>query len=766
MLIVRRSRPSVACLAAGIGLVLGMSLPQRAEAVTNPCENPGLVATVALDPDGTTEGTGGDDVIIGDDARNVIYPLQGDDIVCGRGGNDEIDGYQGNDFIDGGSNLDDGPFDKLDGGDGDDTILGGVGRDDIDGNPGDDYIDGGSGPDHVQGEFGNDTLIAGPADEEFFDWVDYRCRTGGCAGPYGNVNADPAVATGEIVDLDAGTAQPVNPALANQGFDTVVNFEGLQGSDYGDVLLGQADDTDYIWPRGGDDFVDARGGVRGDYVDYVICEDVYALTGDPDLIGCADPSNTASDKTGVTIDLQKTGSTPGNRAVEGGQGSDQLIGVEHVVGSVYGDVIAGSAARNEIFGERGADVVSGRDGDDVIAGDAGNDLVSGDGGDDAVRGDDGDDGLAGGEGRDLVTYEGVDCGPGGAGVDAYLQGGTATGEGQDTLSTIETLLGSACNDVLSGTSGPDSLYGSGGADHLFGRDGNDVLVAHALVPRALDGVNGEDWLSGGAGDDTASYAGAANGITADLAVGDVSDGDGDDDHLLAIEAIVGSTHGDSLVGSPISNLLLGGAGDDHLGGRGSNDYLDGGSGIDTMDGGAGRGDTVDYRCVDYSGTQCNPRTSRLAVNLAGGTVDFIGSAGQVTDTESLARGTVEGLAGTDQPDVLRGDGFANFLFGEGGADAVYGRKGNDGLYGGADPDRLFGSKGTDRCVGEQRRGCESSAKLKTSCAPAPARSPFAPEQQRLVDWRCFRVTGEGQLGELRSDIEDARDRWVHRHDAG
>lgn len=87
----------------------------------------------ALNPPTTirfsSEGEGGDDVMIGTVNR---------DVLDGESGNDDINGMRGND-----------------------AVEGGTGDDDLDGSVGDDTVDGAGGNDNVRGGLGRDTLTGG-----------------------------------------------------------------------------------------------------------------------------------------------------------------------------------------------------------------------------------------------------------------------------------------------------------------------------------------------------------------------------------------------------------------------------------------------------------------------------------------------------------------------------------------------------------------------------------------------------------------------------
>ena len=79
-------------------------------------------------------------------------------------------------------------------------------------------------------------------------------------------------------------------------------------------------------------------------------------------------------------------------------GSDILIAIEDVTGSIFGDVLTGNAADNSLLGLAGDDFIDGGIGDDVIAGDAGDDAIVFDAAD-VTR-------VDGGAGNDVLVVNG------------------------------------------------------------------------------------------------------------------------------------------------------------------------------------------------------------------------------------------------------------------------------------------------------------------------------------------------------------------------
>jgi Ca2+-binding RTX toxin-like protein len=97
----------------------------------------------------------------------------------------------------------------------------------------------------------------------------------------------------------------------------------------------------------------------------------------------------------------------------------------------------------------------------------------------------------------------------------------------------------------------------------------------------MEGGAGADALDGGTGTDTASYASAAVGLTANLSTPASNTGDAAGDTYTSIENLTGSAHADSLTGNAGDNVLTGGTGADALDGGAGNDVLEGGAGNDS-----------------------------------------------------------------------------------------------------------------------------------------------------------------------------------------
>ena len=186
--------------------------------------------------------------------------------------------------------------------------------------------------------------------------------------------------------------------------------------------------------------------------------------------------------------------------IVGTAGPDRLRGTQGI------DIIFGLGGNDRIRGLAGDDLLCGGSGDDLLRGGSGADTLAGQFGDDRLYGDTGPDVLTGGSGNDILRPgAGADMVAGGPGkgdaadyadasgpITADIGRGTASGDGADTLRTVEILNGSPFDDTLLGASGDERLRGRQGDDTLRGRAGDDDLR----------GGRGDDSLFGGRGTDS------------------------------------------------------------------------------------------------------------------------------------------------------------------------------------------------------------------------------------------------------------------------
>lgn len=202
--------------------------------------------------------------------------------------------------------------------------------------------------------------------------------------------------------------------------------------------------------------------------------------------------------------------------------------------------------------------------------------------------------------------------------------------------SIERAIGGSANDTINGNGANNILDGgTGGNDTLYGWGGNDIL-------RTSD--TGTTSFFGGNGIDRADYSGVG-AVTVNLTTG-ATGGAAAGDTFNSIEALLGSSFGDTLTGNQFANILLGAAGNDTISGAGGRDTVAGGSGIDILSGNNG------------------------ADRLFGG-----------AQNDRLFGG-----AGNDQ------------IFGGSGNDVLSGFTGNDLLNGGAGNDTMNGGSGRDTFV--------------------------------------------------------------------
>jgi Ca2+-binding RTX toxin-like protein len=474
------------------------------------------------------------------------------------------------------------------------VITGGAGNDSLRSSGSADTLRGGGGNDTLDGGAGNDLLDGGSGS----DTATYEYSSAGVT-----------------VNLNITDAQAVG---GGQGSDTLVSIENLIGSSQNDRLTGNAANN-VLYGGTGNDTLD--GGAGTDTASYLF---LYQ-----------------SDFLGVTIDLSVSGPQTGG----GWGGSDTLISIENIIGSLGDDNLTGNSGNNVLDGGAGQDTLNGGAGDDTLLGGLDGATIDGGPGNDTASYADATSGVA--VNLNIATQQNV--------------GGT---HGYDVLTSIENLTGSAYND------------------ELIGNAGNNVLTGGA----------GNDTLNGGLGSDTASYSGATSGVTVnlDITTAQAVGGGQGSDTLASVENLTGSSYGDTLTGNSGANILTGGAGADTLAGGAGNDTFNMAGNLtsaDTIDGGTGT-DTLNLD-GDYSAGVVLGATTLLNVETiilaAGHTYNLTTNNATVAAGQTL---TVDGAV-LEATNVLTFNGAAE----TNGKFVITGGAGNDTLTGGAGADSFDLSMG-------------------------------------------------------------------------
>jgi Ca2+-binding RTX toxin-like protein len=304
------------------------------------------------------------------------------------------------------------------------------------------------------------------------------------------------------------------------------------------------------------------------------------------LVAGASGVNLNADETTSDVDVTITGA-PG-LVIDGGDGDDIL--------SLAGGAGTGTGRQGSLLGQAGNDLLLGGVGGSTFDGGLGADEVdytgatqlesanlatgtvthqgggadtlagvenlTGSPGDDRIVGNDSDNVIDGGDGIDTIDFSAasamhVDLRVGSAVGDV----GSAVGEGTDSLTSIENVIGSPLDDHIVGGDGGNRLDGGPGDDKIDGGGGDDTLV-------------------GGEGGDTVSFQSATEGVTISLKEG-TAEGAGADT-LAGFENVVGTRNADQIQGDGAGNRLDGRRGADRVSGGGGDDNILGGDGNDLL----------------------------------------------------------------------------------------------------------------------------------------------------------------------------------------
>ncbi len=527
---------------------------------------------------------------------------------------------------------------RVNGGGGDDTILAGpiaaaVPCASICLGVGSQTFEGGSGNDVVFGERGNDILRGNGGDDRL----------------YGGIGDD-LLEGGQGDDLLAG----------GFGADTI---DGQEGNDYvrGDGTIDHIHDS-----GGGNDTLSYASGVTPGFRAGIST----GASGFP--LG-------PNDERGVYIDLGSSLGLNGNNGIAGeGGGVDEVDPdvFETIVGSPYSDYIVGGAGGETIYGGGGADVILGNGGEDHLFGGADGDFLDGgSAGPNTIDGDAGSDGCI-----TPSSPTATNCERTNKAVVSRNPGKVAIGLMTPGAARSQLYVtGSAGDDSITATysAGTVTLSGAGFDTSAEVQSGCTISPTSATCPvAALDSIV----LTGMVGNDTLT----ANGFPQETGV-----------------VVLGGEGGDTLTGGDGSeDLLVDGAGtsqdtlsalgrDDALLHEGGSDQLLGGEGNDlflsvsicdgeTVNGGDGRDNSSWARLplpgLPPEGVEARLDSSPPRVGRFGASGDP-GCGSEATDSML----SIEDLEGSEQADLLVGDGGPNQLLGHRGPDEYFAAAGADSI---------------------------------------------------------------------------------------
>jgi Ca2+-binding RTX toxin-like protein len=564
-------------------------------------------------------------------------------------------------------------------------FQGSDGADSLSGGGGDDTINAGLGNDTIVGGTGADSLVGGAGNDQYF--VD------DLGDLVSEVNNTPATGLPQGTDLDiyAGVSDTVNSTvnftlgaflenLVQSGVDALVGIGNelrneLIGNDGANLLQGLGDFDTLIGGlgndtlQGGDGDDSLNGGAHNDSLVGGLGSDTAVFSGNRSSYAASFNSGS-----GAYTLISGSEGTDVASGVEFFQFADLTVGAASLVGSASGVLLNGTSAANNLVAGAG---------DDTINGLAGNDTLDGGAGIDSMDGGDGADIYHVRNNGDLVVESNALAAGGNDTALAYFGGYVLT-------ANVEN--------------GRIMFTGIGG---IAGNATNNTLYAGA----------GNNAITGGLGQDTASYLYAASAITANLSTaGAQATGGSGSDSFVGIENLTGSAFNDSLAGSAAANILDGGVGVDAMtGGDGADTYLVREATDQVLETNAALAGGIDlvWSFLNSYTLGTNVENGRI---MASGGADITGnslnntlyagignnvlSAGAGVDTLSYAymgAGVTANLTTGSATGGSGGDTFTGFenLTGSNFNDSITGDTGANILDGGLGVDTMVGGDGND-----------------------------------------------------------------------
>lgn len=606
-------------------------------------------------------------------------------------GTTTLNGLGGDDTLTGGSGVD-----TISGGDDEDTLVGNGGNDILNGDNGNDTLNGGSGNDTLNGGAGTDTVVQTVNASQT---LTNTSLTGNGTDTLSSIEI--AILTGGASNntLNATAFTGIAMLLGLDGTDTLTGGSGndiLDGGNGNDSLTGNAGNDTITGGAGTDSLT---GGVGDDTYTFDTDSALGTDTVTEAAAGGIDTLDFSGSSNDVNVNLNTIGAQVVNGNLTLNMTAASVGQIENLAGGDGNDTLTGNALDNTLSGSGGNDTLTGNAGNDTLNGGDGNDTIHANGGADSIDGGNGDDILnfsgngdgtsaTGGTGSNIFRFlTGV--------VGHYL----LTSQGTDTLdfssfgSGINLDLNSTANQDVGGglflqltnffsnvigTAFDDVISGNGLDNNLQGGTGTDTLTQSADADLALT-----DTTLSGQGNDTHS------GFEQAIITGGVSGNTLDASAYSNPVTLNGLDGDDTLTGGTADDTLNGGSGNDTLVNSAGDDLLDGGAGTDTV------AQVIDTDQVITDASLSGMGSDTLAgIELA----ILTGGIGNNSLDASLFTGmaTLNGMGGDD---LLIGGSGSDALNGGTGSDTLTGNAGNDALNGEDGDDILNLNGGSDTADG-------------------------------------------------------------------
>lgn len=614
------------------------------------------------------------------------------------------------------------------------TVIGGDGDDVIFVNGDVSQVNGGSGEDHIYGELLNSNRTIESLEAQGF--VDkgspvYRAAATAAkasAAKHGNRATASTVQYGGAGNQVLVGGPSEDWLYGQRGNDTLWGDATLHGENSNDLLSGGPGDDNLYGENGWDileggfgaDYLDGGDGndmVRGDgsgdtLEDTGPGSDVdtlsYSTATAPGFVGALPfevggfPAEWAERGVYIRLDASPCSGEGGYEACNGdaayGGGYDQVASweFENVIGSPFADVIIGNASANRIDGGGGADAIYGSEGADVIVGGADGDYIEGGGGSDTAFGLGGTD--------NCITESKSECEGEAAEVHVRNSEKISVGLMQNTISPQVRSV---------------QVYavGSNGHDSVHGVYWWDSFTSHFYVSFEFEGSSAEFDTSSGAQTPGCTYF--TNVVNCQVPAGALVDsiqmsglpwddglniyGGGIGEYTSTV--LTGGTGSDVLWGSQSTeDVLIDGdsSGNDWMYGANWDDVLVNNAGADTLQGGEGNDLLISNTVCDGDGlygatTEAGdgagknsaswaklPASSAVAASLESHWAGNFYSGGPTCTFGSMTwLSEIDDLEGSNQADVLIGNGSPNGILGRLGNDSLQGRAGVDVMQAGS-----------------------------------------------------------------------------------